>query len=814
MSLKIKDEHFMNFIFPCKIQHNKISIINYLSEIYSNYYKRCNKIFDSYSFQELLKLPMIVANKIYSTITPKSQMTIEEFSNNLYSLFFGDIDDKMSMMFDILDFDGDGSIIYDDAFLILSHLHLIDYHDNKINYLEILISHFFGSKTKIEKENLFDLNENYDVLLLLLMFLNKHQSLISEEELSFYETSTKKTKNKNSDLTLNYLYTYSIQHNNSIINYEDLEYKPTNYLLDYLDIVDFSKKKKKVIDEQDEMEEERLGSDDEDLYELIQFSMDFKEVKERCLNDFKYGPKFFTTTFSSVFQEENGKKRKKREQEIDEKVDAIFKNQIYQKMKKGKMNHNMNLLKKKTAESFCHERTTQLNSTSYEIENIHEFLRIGSNNNNSNISFFKKLNHKLNNKTEMILTKETSKSTKKKMIKLILFDNSIFYFISFNRTNFLFKKILPIVNYFIHKRKVGNTISITLISEAHNHTIRKDYICENQDKANGFCSKLKNLNYQRDIRKDYYFKFEIDHGKFGHVFMARTNKDDFHSKKYAVKLVHKNAQSLEEYKINRNEIDIFKLLINIKHPNIVQCIDFYENESQIFFIFEYLPSGSLKKYLQDLRFFPKDYNVDTILKMIHQLIEGIYVLHKYGIIHRDIKTSNVMVHINSPIRKSVISTSLGISEIQAIHEDMSDITLKIIDFGLSKILGANEKTNEPYGTLSFKAPELIMQKNYDFKVDVWSLGITIYFIVYKVLPFEEGSREEIKKAIINAQVPIYITNLLSDINYYKSLANLKEKKSKEIKSSIIFSVLKDCLIKSPEKRFNIEELYYKYCKEM
>ena len=118
MSLKIKDEHFMNFIFPCKIQHNKISIINYLSEIYSNYYKRCNKIFDSYSFQELLKLPMIVANKIYSTITPKSQMTIEEFSNNLYSLFFGDIDDKMSMMFDILDFDGDGSIIYDDAFLI------------------------------------------------------------------------------------------------------------------------------------------------------------------------------------------------------------------------------------------------------------------------------------------------------------------------------------------------------------------------------------------------------------------------------------------------------------------------------------------------------------------------------------------------------------------------------------------------------------------------------------------------------------------------------------------------------------------------
>ncbi len=52
-------------------------------------------------------------------------MTVDIFSANLYTLFFGDIEDKMSMMFDIFDFDGDGFIIYEDVFLILSHMHLI-----------------------------------------------------------------------------------------------------------------------------------------------------------------------------------------------------------------------------------------------------------------------------------------------------------------------------------------------------------------------------------------------------------------------------------------------------------------------------------------------------------------------------------------------------------------------------------------------------------------------------------------------------------------------------------------------------------------
>ena len=144
MITKIKKENFINLLFPHKFRCSKTLVMNFLSEIYANYYKRCNKIFDEYSFQELMQIPMIVSNKIYSTFSSfkKNQMSIDIFSSSIYTLFFGDIDDKMSMLFDVFDFDGDGSIIYEDVFVILSHLHL----NIMLLFPQILLSCFLNHK--------------------------------------------------------------------------------------------------------------------------------------------------------------------------------------------------------------------------------------------------------------------------------------------------------------------------------------------------------------------------------------------------------------------------------------------------------------------------------------------------------------------------------------------------------------------------------------------------------------------------------------------------------------------------------------------
>ena len=810
---KLRKENFINFLFPFKYQIKKTTIINFLSEIYANYHKRCNKIFDSYSFQELMQLPMIVCNKMFQTFTSKdnTQMNVDEFSINIFNLFFGDIDDKMSMIFDLLDFDGDGAIIYEDVFLILSHLHLMEFNYNSIYYIEEIISIFFDNKTKIEKDNFFNLNKNFDVLLLVLLFLNKYQTLITEEELTFYEACLLK-KTKKSEFVLNYKYTYSIK-NDIYDEYEELEYKPSELLLDYLEIIDFGKKKKRIIREFED-DEEFYDNEDQDLSALFDFSMNFKELKERFINECNLEPRLFTSTFSSMFQEETGKKRKKRDQEINEQVNDILKNQLLKNLKKEKKkdrkisNKKLGFKKLRTEESYSYEKATQINSTVGDLEINKDYRKTNSlvNNSGINFSFIKKFNPKFQIKNEIILKKENGKS-KKKMVKLFLFNNYIFYYITLNNNNFLFKKIMPIVNLFIHKKKIDDLTHVKLISQSHNTTLVKEFSCDDYEKVFNFCQKFNNVNYHRDIAKEYYFKYEIDQGKFGHVFLAKSISEE---KKYAIKLVQKKNQSFEEYKINRNEIDIFHLLQNIDHPNIVKCIDLVENETQLFFVYEYLPCGNLKKYLQDLKFFPSDYNIDTVLKITKQLLEGAFFLHKYGIIHRDIKTTNIMVQINSPFKKSVISTSMGVNGVQKMHEDMSDVTLKIIDFGLSKIMGENEMTNEPYGSLSYKAPELILHKYYNFKVDVWSIGITIYYIVYKVLPFEEGNREDIKNAIINRPVPFYANDLMVDAFYFKNFIGNKNNSSKNLKSSIIYSILKDSLIKNPKERFSIEDLYYKY----
>ena len=387
---KLRKENFINFLFPFKFKVKKISIINFLSEIYANYHKRCNKVFDSYSFQELMRLPMIVCNKMYSTFTSNesTQMSVDEFSTNIYNLFFGDIDDKMSMIFDLLDFDGDGAIIYEDVFLILSHLHLMEHNYNTIYYIEEIIAIFFDNKTKIEKDNFFNINKNCDVLLLVLIFLNKYQTIITEQELTFYESCILK-KNKKSENALNYNYTYSIK-NDKFNEYEDLEYQPSELLLDYLEIIDFGKKNKRIVSEFEE-DEEYFGNEDQDLNALIDFSMEFKELKERFINECNLEPKLFSSTFSSMFQEETGKKRKKRDLEINKQVNDILKNQMYNNLKKEnnqKIPTKKNELRKlMTEESYSNEKATQINSTVGDAEIYHDFKKQNSLINNSGINF-------------------------------------------------------------------------------------------------------------------------------------------------------------------------------------------------------------------------------------------------------------------------------------------------------------------------------------------------------------------------------------------------------------------------------------------
>jgi serine/threonine protein kinase len=87
--------------------------------------------------------------------------------------------------------------------------------------------------------------------------------------------------------------------------------------------------------------------------------------------------------------------------------------------------------------------------------------------------------------------------------------------------------------------------------------------------------------------------------------------------------------------------------------------------------------------------------------------------NSFGIIHRDIKLENILV------------TSQG-----------DDAQLKISDFGLSKILGPGETCKDPFGTMSYVAPEVLLSKPYNKACDIWSMGVVVYVLLSGLMPFE------------------------------------------------------------------------------
>ena len=806
-----KKENFIKYLNPFQFNHNKGSIMNFFSDIFVNFQKRSNNNFDTYTFQELIGLPMIVSDKLYYTFTShkEKQLTYQEFSGGLYDLIFGDIEDKMSIVFDLLDFDGDGVITLEDSFLILSHFHLIDNTSETIPLLEQLIQTFFGNnRVKIDKENCFNINKNFDILLLVLLFLNKYISVISEGEILQYEKMKKSRKNdKGGFIGYNII---------TVDDYEDMEYKPTPNLFNYLDKTDFGHKKKKLFDYEDSDSEEDLDSDDEDLDALYEYCIDFQELRDRFINQCTYEPRLLTSTFScSFFQEERAKMKEQKKEENVKLLDDILMNQAYKKIKikekRKNENHNENVSKKNVNANIKDKKDDKMSNKNEDNISSGNITRKQSTSADSKSNFggirravtnlgFKKTNTTMKNRVELLLYKDEKLT---KQIKIILVGRYIFYYKS-NRGNYLYKKIIPINSLFMHKKKKDNLIVFTLYSFLHNLEKKKYFYCDKSEDANKFFSRFNKSKMFRDIKKEYYFKVHIGEGQFGQVLLAERNSDN---KKCAIKFVQKGTQSIEEYKVNRWEIDIFKLLQNIDHPNVIKCLDFYEYESQIFFVYEYIAGGDLRKLCKEIKLFPQYYTINTILKFSMQMIEGMRILHKFGLIHRDIKTTNMVVDNIVKVGNNN-NSSWDID-----YSNIDNFVIKIIDFGLSRILGKFEKSNDPYGSLCFKAPELIKHVPYDFKVDVWAIGVTIYYLVYKELPYEKGSKEEIKYGIVQDPVPFRKNNFIINPNlnnYYDGNDKIKKLNNTTIKSSILYSMIKDCLEKSPEKRLNIDQLSEKY----
>ena len=197
----------------------------------------------------------------------------------------------------------------------------------------------------------------------------------------------------------------------------------------------------------------------------------------------------------------------------------------------------------------------------------------------------------------------------------------------------------------------------------------------------------------------------IGKGGFSTCYKVFCTKD---KQIYAAKEI--NNKSPKD-RIN-NEINLYK---SIHHENIVNLKEYFTYNGKHYLIFEFCENKDLFNLLKNRKSL-KEIEVQYYMS---QLIDAIIYLHKQKIIHRDIKLENIFL--------------------------TEKMELKLGDFGLAeKLSNLGDKLYDKVGTINYMAPELLENKGYSFEVDIWAIGIIMYYLIIGRPPFNHINKEDIK----------------------------------------------------------------------
>ena len=168
-------------------------------------------------------------------------------------------------------------------------------------------------------------------------------------------------------------------------------------------------------------------------------------------------------------------------------------------------------------------------------------------------------------------------------------------------------------------------------------------------------------------------------------------------------------------------------LSRLNHPNIETVFDFDTQDGNDFLVMEYIPGPTLGHVLAEREMPEKE-----VMKIGVQLAMALDEAHEKGVVHRDLKPSNIII------------TPRG--------------QVKVLDFGLADLLEtgdpaeASTKTvTAPAGTLRYMAPEVLQGRPADARSDIWSLGVVLYEMACRKVPFQGSSAFELTTAIVRAE---------------------------------------------------------------
>lgn len=210
--------------------------------------------------------------------------------------------------------------------------------------------------------------------------------------------------------------------------------------------------------------------------------------------------------------------------------------------------------------------------------------------------------------------------------------------------------------------------------------------------------KLRIIVSKDDPKERFNFLKKIGQGASGSVFTAMDIKNN--NRKVAVKQMKLANQPKKELIVNE-----ILIMAQTKHKNVVEYIDSFLVDNDLWVVMELMDGGPLTDIVDET-----ELDEDQIAAITKETLEGLAHLHSLKIIHRDIKSDNLLLAKTGHI--------------------------KITDFGFcAKLANQSSKRATMVGTPYWMAPEIIKEMPYDAKVDIWSLGIMVIEMIEGAPPY-------------------------------------------------------------------------------
>lgn len=202
------------------------------------------------------------------------------------------------------------------------------------------------------------------------------------------------------------------------------------------------------------------------------------------------------------------------------------------------------------------------------------------------------------------------------------------------------------------------------------------------------------------LEKIYEIKETLGQGAFAKVKRCRERSS---GKEFAVKIIKKD--NIENRENIMNEITILK---NVCHLNILKLHHVFETKRHIYLVTDLLEGGELFDLIVKRGYLTE---AETS-KIMRRILQAVSYLHLKNICHRDIKPENILFGISGDIE-----------------------SVRVTDFGLSKIVNDKNNLKTACGTPSYVAPEILKGGNYGLEVDMWSCGVILYVLLCGFPPF-------------------------------------------------------------------------------